>query len=154
MLFDMSTDLRTALRAEAVKTADQFYEVAMRLLSAQFAEFLGSASGSVSAPAPSAPAPTSISPPSSKKRSRLSSAEIEKALALVLELLSRRPKGLRLEGMKAELELGAATLKRAIDLGRREGRIQKTGDRRTTTYLLAPAPSAAQQAGRVVRRKK
>lgn len=133
------TDLQTALRAEALRCAEQFYETAMRLISQQLTGLFGG------------PGVPQTSPPTAPKRSR---EEIESVLASVVELLGQHPQGLRLEGLRKELGLDNKTLGKALYLGLESDQITKTGDRRTTTYLLPPTPSKAQGDGRVVRRKK
>lgn len=136
-LSDM-TDLQTALRAEAIRCADQFYETAMRLISEQLTGMFGSKPHEIARTLPT---------------NRRSPEEIERVLVDVVDLLKKNPEGLRLEGLRKGLGLDNKTINKALYLGLNSDQLTKTGDRRTTTYMLAPVPSRAQSDGRVVKRK-
>lgn len=136
-----NVDLQNALRAEALKCADAFYDAATKVLTQQLSGLFGGR------------APAALPPPSSGRRRR-SPEEIEKVLASIVELLEKHPQGLRLEGLRAGLKLDNKSLAKAIHLGLSSDQLTKKGDRRTTTYFVAPAPSKAQAEGRVKKRRK
>lgn len=116
----MSNDLRNALRKEADRLADEFYERAMSLISAQVA---GMFSG-VEAPKP-------------KAEKTEPAAEEETVLAAIVDVLKKHPAGLRFEGIRAELPTyEKRDLGLAVRLGLESDQITKSGQRRATTYRL------------------
>lgn len=137
----MPTDLQSTLRAEAQRLADQLFETAMRLLSNHINEVFSPST----APPPIAPL-VEESPPAP------AGAGPAQALEAIVETLGRYPDGLRRNGLRSVLKLDEATLSKAIHLGLTSKRLKKTGDRRTTTYLLPPSNGGS--IGRVIRRKK
>lgn len=151
----MSNELRAALRAEAVKFADQFYESAMEMLNAQLAGLFKTT------PMPKTkkasrqeelPLPRMAS--ERPKFGRVTSEEVESVLADILEDLARHPKGRRAEDFKRDLKKDKVILNKAIKLGLTSDQLEKKGVLRGTTYFLPSPGAAAQAAGRVVKRKK
>ncbi len=140
----MMTDLRAALHAEAIKAADQFYETAMRLFTAQIATVLG-APVSLPEPAPEA---------AQSRGERLSQEKIEEALARIIELLEKHPSGLRSEQIRAELGMDKKLFQYAAHLGKTSDQLAQEGERRLTVYSLPVRPSTAQAEGRVIKKKK
>jgi hypothetical protein len=147
---NMSTDLKSALRAEANKLADQFYDTALRLLSAQLTGLLGPPNqpGSMR---DRASTPAGAQGGEERKRTRSSREQIETALASIIETLATSPSGLRKEQLAKALETTGPALTRAVKLGLASDQLKKKGNRRSTVYFL---PSMAQAQGRVVRKKK
>lgn len=137
-------DLRSALRAEAVKIADQFYESAMRLFAEQMANMFGST------PAGQAGATAGVVP----ARSRLSQEHLEEVLATVIELLEKNPGGLRSEQIRSKLNIDKKTFQMAMHIGKQSDQVVQSGERRATVYALPGRPSKAQEEGRVVRGRK
>jgi hypothetical protein len=109
----MSNDLRAALRKEAVRFADEFYEKAMKLLSAEVAGMFG------------------------PERPVMKVSGSEDALSLVLTTLRKHRGGLRLEGLRKEMPLDADAIRKALQKGLESRQITKTGQKRATTYKAA-----------------
>lgn len=146
----MPTDLRAALHEEAIHFADRVYE---RMI-AQLTSLLGSPAGA----APPAPAP--VAGPSTT-RERLSQEAIEEALAQIVGLLEKHPRGLRSEQIRGDLKMSKKLFQYAANLGKTSDQLTQTGERRTTTYSLPARLTKvqeegrkAQQEGRVIRKKK
>jgi hypothetical protein len=100
-------------------------------------------------PAPVAPAPA---PAKATRRPRTKPEDVDKVLDSIVELLKEHPSGLRLEGLRENTKLENAVLSKAIHRGLEQKRLTKTGERRTTTYMLVvERPTSG--VGAVIRRK-
>lgn len=139
----MSNDLRSALRAEALKLADQFYETAMRLVAEQISGLFGGAEPR-----------KSESVPESTTRKRIGDEDKVEALAQIVELLEQYPKGLRSEEIRAKLNMEKPLFQFATHLGKESDQLIQEGEKRATVYVLPTKPSAALAEKRVIKRKK
>ncbi len=68
---------------------------------------------------------------------RRSSDDIEKALGAVVELVEKRPRGLRAEQIRSELGMQAKEMPRVLGEGLATRRLRKRGRKRATTYYAA-----------------
>lgn len=149
----MTTDLRAALRDEAMRFADRVHD----LMIAQLASLLNPGS---SPPVPPPPAQATVrrevtpAAPAQPTRQRLSQELIEEALAQIIRLLEKHPGGLRSEQIRNDLGMNKKLFQYAAHLGRTSDQLVQKGDRRTTTYSLPAKQSKAQEEGRVIRKKK
>lgn len=148
----MVNDPRSTLRTEAVKAADQLYEMLYDTARRLLVEQLPSALGGV---------PPTHEPPKRQggeekpgPEKRLSQERVEEALAKIIELLETRPGGLRSEQIRAELKMDKRLFQYAANLGKTSDQLNQQGERRSTVYSLPTKPSAALTEGRVVKRKK
>lgn len=151
----MTNELREALRAKAVKFADDFYDAAMQMVQAQVANMFRGPSPTPFALTPSAPKTKaqSVPPPPSGTRTRYSDEAVEEVLKSVVTLLSNYPKGMRKEGIKKHIDASKELLDKALGVGRESDQINMHGTRRAATYTLPSAGARAQASGRVVKRK-
>lgn len=140
-MVEVMEDLRNAIRAEAIKFADQLYDKFM----SQIASALGGVFGA------SMPKPNGETP---KRRERLSEERIEETLARIVALLESHPEGLRSEEIRAKLSLDKKTFQYAANTGKESDQIIQKGERRATTYLLPKVGVRAQAEGRVVKKKR
>lgn len=140
----MVTDIRTALREEAVRFADRVHD----LMITQLTSALGAVT-QVPTPQiqrqPGAPAP---------RRERLAEEAVEEALAQIIRLLEKHADGLRSEQIRAELGMDKKLFQYAAHLGKTSDQLAQTGERRSTVYSIPARPSKAQAEGRVVKRRK
>lgn len=136
----MVTDIKTALREEAVRFADRVHD----LMIAQLTSALGAVT--------SKPQPQKPQPPAA--RARLSQEAMEEALAQIIKLLEKHAEGLRSEQIRAELGMDKKLFQYAAHLGKTSDQLSQTGERRSTVYSLPVRPSRAQEEGRVVKRRK
>jgi len=68
---------------------------------------------------------------------RRSPAEIAKALAAVVELVRKNPKGLRAEQIRAQLKMEAKEMPRILKEGLTKKALRSKGQKRSTTYTAA-----------------
>jgi len=73
---------------------------------------------------------------------RRSAVALERVVGRIVDLLSRNPKGLRAEQIRAELGLSAKELPRPIAKALESKRLRKVGQKRATTYFAAGAGTA------------
>jgi hypothetical protein len=69
-----------------------------------------------------------------RRLKRRSSADIDKALATVVSLVEKRPKGLRAEQIRSELGMQAKEMPRILGEGLAKRKLRKRGHKRATTY--------------------
>jgi hypothetical protein len=84
---------------------------------------------------------------------RRSAGALGRVVDRIVELLSKNPKGLRAEQIRAELGLSAKELPRPIAKALEAKRIRKTGQKRATTYFTGGGGGAAKPAARGKKKK-
>lgn len=134
----MPTNLKDTLRAEAQKFADRAYTILL-------AQFTGVLAGDEEEEEKATP---------SARKKKPSNEQVEGALAEVLDLLKKHPKGMRSEQIRANLGQDRALFQMAVALGLMSDQLVKSGAKRSTVYALPSRQSKAQEEGRVVNRKK
>lgn len=87
----------------------------------------------------SAPKPTRVAHSSAKagRLARRSPADIAKALATVVALVKKHPKGLRSEQIRAELKMRPNEMPRILGEGLAKKALKSRGQKRATTYTAA-----------------
>jgi len=91
------------------------------------------------APAKTAPAPKAAAAPKSKpgRLARRSAEDIGKALARVVELVKKHPKGLRAEQIRSTLKMQSKEMPRILKEGLVKKSLKSKGQKRATTYSAA-----------------
>jgi hypothetical protein len=101
--------------------------------------------------APAAPVRAVTSGSAPRRRGRLprrSARDIERVVERIVGLLKRHPGGLRAEQIRDELGLEAKELPRPLKEALDTGSLQKSGQKRATTYFVKTAGKAARGASR------
>jgi hypothetical protein len=118
------------------------------------------------APRPAAPEGGGARRSGGRKKSgrlgRRSAGALGRVVDRIVDLLSKNPKGLRAEQIRAQLGLSAKELPRPIAKALEAKRVRKTGQKRATTYFAGgggggvakPAAGGGKKAGRPRGRKK
>jgi hypothetical protein len=88
-------------------------------------------------PAPKAAAPTTAKKGSAGRLKRRSPQDIAKALARIVELVKKHPKGLRAEEIRAELKMESKEMPRILKEGLAKKALKSKGHKRSTTYSAA-----------------
>lgn len=70
------------------------------------------------------------------RRGRRNADDIEQMVSEIVSLLGKNPDGLRAEQIRTALGVAAKELPRPLAEGLSSGRLQKTGQKRATTYTL------------------
>ncbi|HXX69421.1 MAG TPA: hypothetical protein VEK07_19710 [Polyangiaceae bacterium] len=151
----MSNSLRGRLNALASSFASSVLEVIRGVsLDQLIAE---SSSGRARKGGPAAPvraaAPTGAGPRRRGRLPRRSAGDIERVVDRIVGLLKRHPGGLRAEEIRDQLGLEAKELPRPLKEALDTGSLQKSGQKRATTYFVKTAGGGSKTAGgRVARR--
>lgn len=144
MLCRMMTDIKTALREEAVRFADKVHD----LMIAQLTSALGAVTSTPPQPQKQPPVRTAA------RREKLAQETVEEALAQIIKLLEKHAEGLRSEQIRAELGMDKKLFQYAANLGKTSDQLTQAGERRSTVYSIPARPSKAQEEGRVVKRRR
>jgi len=118
-------------------------------------ELLAESSGPVRRSAATTPVRSAAGGGAARRRGRLprrSVRDIAKVVERIVVLLKRHPSGLRAEQIRDELGLEAKELPRPLKEGLDGGSLQKSGQKRATTYFAKTASSA--KAGRAASRRR
>lgn len=114
-------------------------------------QLLAESPGRTAKNAATAPVRAATSGNASRRRGRLprrSAGDIERVVERIVGLLKKHPGGLRAEQIRDELGLDAKELPRPLKEALDTGSLQKSGQKRATTYFVKTASASGKASGR------
>lgn len=148
----MPNSLRGRLNALASSFASSVLEV---IRGVSLDQLLSESSGRARRSAPGAsvrPAPARGAPRRRDRLPRRSARDIERVVERIVGLLKRHPGGLRAEEIRDQLGLEAKELPRPLKEGLDAGSLQKSGQKRATTYFVKAAGGGSRATRRAATR--
>jgi len=144
----MSNSLRGRLNTLASSFASSVLEV---IRGVSLDQLIAESSGGARKGGPGAPVravqPTGAAPRRRGRLPRRSAGDIERVVERIVSLVKRHPGGLRAEQIRDQLGLEAKELPRPLKEALDTGSLQKSGQKRATTYFVKTAGAGSKTTG-------